>query len=76
MDGFVNIRKAHCMFGWDWGAHLPDAGLFRPVTLLGVDEARIDSVYVTQEHANGKVTLHLQLMWTTARRWKDQKSGM
>lgn len=58
MDGFVNIRKAHCMFGWDWGAHLPDAGLFRPVTLLGVDEARIDSVYVTQEHANGKVTLH------------------
>ena len=19
MDGFVNIRKAHCMFGWDWG---------------------------------------------------------
>ena len=58
MEGFVNIRKAHCMFGWDWGAHLPDAGLFRPVTLLGVDEARIDSVYVTQEHANGKVTLH------------------
>ena len=58
MDGFVNIRKAHCMFGWDWGAHLPDAGLFRPVTLLGVDEARIDSVYVTQEHADGRVTLH------------------
>ena len=58
MDGFVNIRKAHCMFGWDWGAHLPDAGLFRPVTLLGIDEARIDSVYVTQEHADGKVTLH------------------
>lgn len=58
MEGFVNIRKAHCMFGWDWGAHLPDAGLFRPVTLLGIDEARIDSVYVTQEHADGKVTLH------------------
>ena len=44
MDGFVHIRKAHCMFGWDWGAHLPDAGLFRPVTLLGIAEARIDSV--------------------------------
>lgn len=28
MDGFVHIRKAHCMFGWDWGAHLPDAGIF------------------------------------------------
>ena len=34
MDGFVHIRKAHCMFGWDWGAHLPDAGIFRPVYLL------------------------------------------
>ncbi len=50
MDGFVHIRKAHCMFGWDWGAHLPDAGLFRPVSLLGIGAARIDSVYVTQEH--------------------------
>ena len=57
MDGFVNIRKAHCMFGWDWGAHLPDAGLFRPVTLLGMDEARIDSVYITQKHTDGQVEL-------------------
>ena len=36
MDGFVHIRKAHCMFGWDWGAHLPDAGIFRPVYLCYV----------------------------------------
>ncbi|MCC8106153.1 MAG: glycoside hydrolase family 2 protein [Clostridiales bacterium] len=61
MDGFVHIRKAHCMFGWDWGAHLPDAGLFRPVSLLGIGAARIDSVYVTQEHirkdgASGETT--------------------
>ena len=61
MDGFVNIRKAHCMFGWDWGAHLPDAGLFRPVRLYGVDEARIDSVYLVQHHENGKVRLQLQV---------------
>ncbi|MCD8398380.1 MAG: glycoside hydrolase family 2 protein [Lachnospiraceae bacterium] len=58
MDGFVHIRKAHCMFGWDWGAHLPDAGLYRPVSLLGISAARIDSVYMTQEHRDGKVTLH------------------
>lgn len=61
MEGFVNLRKAHCMFGWDWGAHLPDAGLYRPVTLLGVDEARIDSVYVTQEHTDGTVTLRFDV---------------
>lgn len=59
MDGFVNIRKAHCMFGWDWGAHLPDAGLFRPVKLLGVDAARIESVYITQEHEPDAVTLRI-----------------
>ncbi len=57
MDGFVHIRKAHCMFGWDWGARLPDAGIFRPVSLLGVRTARLDSVYITQEHAEGEVAL-------------------
>lgn len=57
MDGFVHIRKAHCMFGWDWGAHLPDAGIWRPVFLLGVDTARLDSVEILQNHENGKVSL-------------------
>lgn len=61
MEGFVHLRKAHCMFGWDWGAHLPDTGLFRPVLLLGFDEARIDSVYVTQKHEEGKVTLGFEI---------------
>lgn len=27
MKGFPNLRKAHCMFGWDWGPRLPDAGI-------------------------------------------------
>ena len=22
-EGFMHLRKAHYMFGWDWGAHLP-----------------------------------------------------
>ncbi len=57
-EGFMHLRKAHYMFGWDWGAHLPDAGIFRPVTLLGINSGRLDSVYVRQEHEEGKVTLH------------------
>ena len=60
MDGFVHIRKAHCMFGWDWGAHLPDAGIWRPVKLLGVDTARFDSVEVLQFHEDGKVRLQVK----------------
>ncbi len=59
MNGFVHIRKAHCMFGWDWGAHLPDAGIWRPVSLLGIDTARFDSVEVLQFHENGKVRLKI-----------------
>lgn len=45
--GFPYLRKAHCMFGWDWGPRLPDAGIWRDVTLLGFCEARIDSVHIT-----------------------------
>ncbi len=60
-DGFVHIRKAHCMFGWDWGAHLPDAGIFRPVWLFGVKKARLDSVYLRQEHEDGSVVLHFEV---------------
>ncbi len=60
MNGFVHIRKAHYMFGWDWGAHLPDAGIFRPVKLLGVDTARLESVEVLQYHEDKKVRLNLR----------------
>ena len=60
MNGFVHIRKAHYMFGWDWGAHLPDAGIWRPVYLLGVNKVRIESVNVMQFHENNKVRLMLQ----------------
>lgn len=61
MDGFVHLRKAHCMFGWDWGAHLPDAGIFRKVSLLGIQKARLESVYIRQEHSPGSCVLHFQV---------------
>ena len=57
MRGFPYLRKAHCMFGWDWGPRLPGAGLFRPVSLLSYDTARLESVYVTQEHEDGIVKI-------------------
>ena len=50
MPGFPHIRKAACMYGWDWGPRLPDAGLFRPVTVLAVSTARLEQVAVHQEH--------------------------
>lgn len=60
MVGFPNIRKAHCMFGWDWGPRLPDAGIWRKVRLLGVKKAKFASFYVTQEHLEDRVKLRFQ----------------
>lgn len=57
MEGFPHLRKAHCMFGWDWGPRLPDAGIFRSVQILAADTARIEQVYITQFHEENKVTL-------------------
>ena len=49
-DGFPHMRKAHYMFGWDWGPSLPDLGIWRDVELVGVKNARIESIYVKQKH--------------------------
>jgi len=59
MPGFVHLRKAHCMFGWDWGAHLPDAGIFRPVYIKAFDAVRLETVAISQTHKKGTVTLKL-----------------
>lgn len=61
MVGFPHIRKAHCMFGWDWGPRLPDAGIWRPIFLIGGDVAKLDGVYVTQHHHDGTVDLTLDV---------------
>ena len=61
MRGFPYLRKAHCMFGWDWGPRLPGAGLWRPVSLVAYNTARIDSTYVTQKHADGEVELYTRV---------------
>lgn len=61
MKGTSHIRKSQCMFGWDWGPRLPDAGIFRKVELKGIQHARIDSVYIWQEHKVESVTLKLDV---------------
>ena len=59
MVGFPLLRKAHCMFGWDWGPRLPDAGIWRDIRILGFKTARIRDVYVVQHHESGKVALEI-----------------
>lgn len=59
MPGYPQLRKAHCMFGWDWGPRLPDAGFYRPIRLLGVNKARLSNdVRILQEHDITGKTVH------------------
>jgi len=61
LEGFPHIRKAHCMFGWDWGPRLPDAGIFRGISLAGIHLARIDNVYISQKHKKDSVELDVSV---------------
>ena len=59
VPGYPQLRKAHCMFGWDWGPRLPDAGFYRPIRLLGVKKARLsDDIRVMQEHEIEETGVH------------------
>jgi len=51
------LRKAHCMFGWDWGPQLPDAGVWRPCELEAYGALRLTSVEILQHHREGRVQL-------------------
>ena len=55
MEGFGHLRKAHCMFGWDWGPRLPDAGIWRNICLLVLNSARITDFHVLQRHEENRV---------------------
>jgi len=57
VEGISHLRKAHCMFGWDWGPKLPDMGIWRDIYICCYNHARIDDVYITQKHLPGKVEL-------------------
>lgn len=72
--GFPHIRKAHYMFGWDWGPQLPDMGIWRDVYLECRDSGSIRCVQYLQAHSANEVALTIRpsledaegLHWTAA----------
>lgn len=58
--GFRHLRKAHCMFGWDWGPRLPDAGIWRPIFLRTWDTARLENALMLQAHHDGMVDVTIR----------------
>ncbi len=51
------IRKAHSMFGWDWGPKLPDMGIWRNIYVRSYKDAVLEYVQLKQRHTDnhGKV---------------------
>lgn len=51
------IRKAHSMFGWDWGPQLPDMGIWRDIYVRGFAGASLENVKIRQKHEGGQVEI-------------------
>ena len=60
MKGNHLLRKAHSMFGWDWGPQTIDMGIFRDIYLEAWSGDRIEDVLIGQEHVNGSVKLSVR----------------
>lgn len=64
VPGISHIRKAHSMFGWDWGPKLPDLGIWRDIYLETSDNGRIGDIYITQYHTKNNVELEIKTSLT------------
>ncbi|HWT74399.1 MAG TPA: glycoside hydrolase family 2 protein [Mobilitalea sp.] len=66
MTGNQYLRKAHCMFGWDWGAQVPDAGIWRDIELAAYSDIRMKDVEINQLHhknaAELEITTQLEIL--------------
>ena len=60
MPGNGWLRKAHYMFGWDWGPQLPDMGIWRDVYLEYSSVARLEDVCIRQYHGEDQVRVNLE----------------
>ncbi|MDF2539773.1 MAG: beta-mannosidase [Herbinix sp.] len=61
VPGISHYRKAHSMSGWDWGPKLPDMGIWRNISICCFDLGRLEEVFITQTHSEGKVDLDIKV---------------
>ena len=69
---FNVIRKAGCMFGWDWGINLPDSGVWKPCYIEAFDDGKILRADIRQEHREGCVTLQADVQGEL---WGDEMTA-
>jgi beta-mannosidase len=62
IDGSNRVRKSQCNYGWDWGPMCATAGIWRPISLVAFDTARLKDVHIMQDHSqSGAVKLDVSL---------------
>lgn len=61
IPGASHLRKALCMFGWDWGPALPDMGIYRDVELNCYNTDKINDFEVLQYHKDNEVELEIKV---------------
>ena len=61
LKGTGFLRKAHYMFGWDWGPRLPDAGIWRGVRIEFYD-SRLEEVRIHQDHKPDRAELEIRIL--------------
>ena len=63
-EKYAVTRKAPYQHGWDWAPKYKNVGLWKPVKLVGWNEARLENAYVVTQTANAEraeLLLHLDV---------------
>jgi len=56
--GRAYVRKEPCNYGWDWGPVLITCGIWRPISIVAFDTARLTGARILQNHDTpGQVAL-------------------
>lgn len=64
-EKYAVSRKAPYQHGWDWAPKYKNVGLWKPVKVVGWDEARLEDAYVVTQVANterAELLLHLDVV--------------
>jgi beta-mannosidase len=70
MSGWGYVRKAPFQQGWDFAPKLITCGIWRPISLVGWDEARLTDIGVVQDHSKpGRVGLTVSVDADAAKRF-------
>lgn len=58
-NSLAYLRKAQCMFGWDWGIKLPDSGIWKSISIQYGNDANMPQLQFTQIHHKDTVELNI-----------------